>query len=433
MISEYTLRDLFEEWTGYHLTVHHGKAESAYRVINNIVEPINGTIEVEPWSYTPIRTVAMATTNATVTVIARTDDEARQIQEHINGAMDEIRGTAHSMRGEDGTAIALSVMAGTAQRSEAVHGSLYGRGDEFDVTIRIGYIATVFGVSSADTMLFIDGEQVELEEITSSMVHASEDHPGDDGVTTTATPSRAFGIEASAVLLSNAVGDLLLREALSLSDPLTVHCVEYRVKNTPHWYMMAFTRCQLGSKDLNNVGVSFSLMTASAEAMEFDGRWNSAMIIGDTTAISADVGAIVFWGDHTSERVGENRFAEHVYSDGIGEHVIHVFGGYEVPITRELRLGDNLEGKRLIYIGDEWDVSGMPDQTLISCESNGLNAASLGIESGRLREVREDGVVSQIVGGDILYHMQEWKSYLGTVNGIADASLWHVYVSELEV
>ena len=79
MITEQKLRDLFEEWTGYHLSVHHGELEQSYRVLNDVIEPLNGVIEVSAWNYTPVRTVAMATASATVTIIARTDEEAQEI------------------------------------------------------------------------------------------------------------------------------------------------------------------------------------------------------------------------------------------------------------------------------------------------------------------------------------------------------------------
>lgn len=428
MITEKKIRDLFEEWTGYHLTIHRGGIEQSYRVINTVMEPINGVIEVDSWSYTPIRTVAMASTSATVTIIARTDEDARDTQEQLNDALAQIRGTSFPVQDdEEGKTVLLSVMAGTAYRPEAVHGSLYGQGDEYDVVVRLEFIATANGISSADTSLYIDGEQVEIESITSSMVCATEDHPGDDGITTTATPTRAFQIEANAVLLDNSVGKTLLREALSLSDSKTVRCIEYRVHNVPRWYMMVFTRCQLASSELNNVGASFSLMSASIDAMEFDARWSKTVAIGDNITLGADVGAIIFWGDNTSDVVGETGMISHVYTDGITEHQIRIFGGYDAPLTRSLRIGDNLIGKRLVYVGDDWDVSGEPDATLISCEQS-----VLAIASGYMRELRDDGV-TMITIGDHILKGTEWRSTLDVVTGIRDESLWHVYVEEMGV
>lgn len=424
MITEKKLRDLFKDWTGYHLTIHHGEVEQSYRVLNSVIEPINGTIEITPWTYTPLRTIAMATTSATATIICRTDEEAAQVQEHINGSLADVRGAAFPIKDDDGATVLLSVMAGTAYRPEAVHGSLYGRGEEFDVIVRLEYIATANGISSADTMLFIDGEQVELEEIMSSMVHATEDHPGDDGVTTTATPSRTFNIEASAVLLDNDVGRTLTREALSLSDASTVHCIEYRVHNEPHFYMMTFTRCQLGSKEINNVGASFSLMVASVEAMEFDARWNHGVVSGRATTIGAEVGAIVFWGDHNADRVGDSGMISHVYTDGLEEHKIHVFGGYDAPMTRALHVGDDLTGKRLIYVGEDWDVSGEPDATLITCEQS-----RLAIASGYMREILNDTQTTTI--GDHVLKGTEWRSTLDVVTGMRDPDVWHVYIEEM--
>lgn len=424
MITEKKLRDLFRDWTGYHLTIHHGEVEQSYRVLNSVIEPINGTIDVMPWTYTPLRTIAMATTSATATIICRTDEEAAQVQEHINGALADVRGAAFPIKDDDGATVLLSVMAGTAYRPEAVHSSLYGRGEEFDVIIRLEYIATANGISSADTMLFIDGEQVEIERIESSMVHATEDHPGDDGVTTTATPSRTFNIEASAILLDNAVGRVILREALSLSDPNTVHCIEYRIHGESFFYMMTFTRCQLGSEEINNVGASFSLMVASVDAMEFDARWNHGVVRGRTTTISADVGAIIFWGDHTADRVGESGMISHVYTDGLEEHKMHVFGGYDAPMTRALRVGDDLTGKRLIYVGEDWDVSGEPDATLITCEQS-----RLAIASGYMREILNDTQTTTI--DDHVLKGTEWRSTLDVVTGMRDPDVWHVYIEEM--
>ena len=69
MITDKQLRDLFEEWTGYPVTLYHGDMERSYRVINSVVTPTNGAMQVEAWTFTPIKTVAMATTTATVTVL----------------------------------------------------------------------------------------------------------------------------------------------------------------------------------------------------------------------------------------------------------------------------------------------------------------------------------------------------------------------------
>lgn len=427
MITEKKLRDLFRDWTGYHLTIHHGDVEQSYRVLNSVIEPINGTIEIAPWTYTPIRTIAMATTSATATIICRTDEEAAKVQDSINGSLADVRGAAFPIKDDDGATVLLSVMAGTAYRTEAVHGSLYGRGEEFDVIVRLEYIATANGISSADTMLFIDGEQVEIERIESSMVHATEDHPGDDGVTTTATPSRTFNIEASAVLLDNEVGRVILREALSLSDPNTVHCIEYRIHGESYYYMMTFTRCQLGSEEINNVGATISLMAASVEAMEFDARWSAAPVHGSNVTIGAEPGAIVFWGDHKADRVGDAGKISHVYTDGVSEHTMRIFGGYDAPLTRELRIGDDLTGKRLIYVGEDWDVSGEPDMTLITCDGG-----RLAIESGYLRELRDDDTPLLTIA-DSIENGTEWVSNLDVVTGIRDSSVWHVYISDMGV
>lgn len=427
MIKETRLRDLFKEWTGYHLTIHHGKVEQSYRVINDVVEPVNGVIDIESWNYTPIRTVAMATTSATVTIIARTDEEAREIQDALNASLEEIRGAAIPIKDDEDKTVLLSVMAGTAYRPETVHGSLYGQGEECDVIVRIEYIATANGISSADTLLFIDGEQVEIESITSSMVCATEETPGDDGLTTTATPSKAFQIEANAVVLDNVVGDLLIQEGTDLAGKKTVRCVEYRVNNKPHYYMMAFTRCQLGSSELNNVGAAISLMTASPEAMPFDARWVETLVIGDITSIGAAPGAVVFWGDNKSDMVGDTGVVSHVYTDGVNEHTVRIFGEYNKPPTRQLRLGDNLLGKRIKYVGEDWDVSGEADETLITCEQS-----TLAISSGYMRELRDDFERLYTVGHHILKG-HEWVSSMDVVIGARDFTKWHVYTYEMGV
>lgn len=425
MISEKQLRDLFEQWTGYPVKLYHGEVEESYRVINDVREPVNAVMEVDAWTYTPIRTVAMATTAATVTVIARSNEDAEKVRAHINEALEEIRGSQIRVQDDDGKTFALSVMAGSAYRDEAVHGTLYGYGDEYDVLVRLEYIATANGISSADTALLIDGEQVELENMMSSMVSATEEHPGDDGVTLTATPSKTFQIEAAAVLLDNGAGAILTREALSLADPATVHCVEYRVNNVPRYYMMVFTRCQLGSSELNNVGVNLSLATANTDAVEFDASWSSVKNAGLTASIGAETGTIVFWGDHTADRVGSGGMVSHVYTDGRDDHTIHTYGRYDKPLTRALRVGDNLAGKHLIYVGDEWDVSGLPDSTEISC-----GASRLAIESGYLRELRDDDTPLVTIT-DRIEKGHEWISSLDVVTGIRDESLWHVCVAEM--
>jgi hypothetical protein len=187
---------------------------------------------------------------------------------------------------------------------------------------------------------------------------------------------------------------------------------------------MTFTRCQLGSEEINNVGATISLMTASAEAMEFDARWNHGVVSGISTTIGAEVGAIVFWGDHTADRVGESGMISHVYTDGLDEHKIHVFGGYDAPMTRALRVGDNLTGKRLIYVGEDWDVSGEPDMTLITCEQS-----RLAIASGYMREILNDTQTTTI--GDYVLKGTEWRSTLDVVTGMRDPDVWHVYIEEM--
>jgi hypothetical protein len=188
--------------------------------------------------------------------------------------------------------------------------------------------------------------------------------------------------------------------------------------------MMTFTRCQLGSEEINNVGATISLMTASAEAMEFDARWNHGVVSGISTTIGAEVGAIIFWGDHTAGRVGESGMISHVYTDGLDEHKIHVFGGYDAPMTRALRVGDNLTGKRLIYVGEDWDVSGEPDMTLITCEQS-----RLAIASGYMREILNDTQTMTI--GDHVLKGTEWRSTLDVVTGMRDPDIWHVYIEEM--
>lgn len=427
MITEKKLRDLFEEWTGFHLSVHHGEIEQSYRVLNDIVEPLNGVIEVSSWNYTPVRTVAMATASATVTIIARTDEEANEIKDHLNNSLAEIRGASVVVKDDAEKSVLLTVMAGTAYRPEAVHGSLYGRGEEFDVIVRMEYIATANGVSSADTVLIIDGEQVELESITSSMICATDEQPGDDGLTVSAAPSKAFQISAQAVVLDNAVGDLLIREGTSLSDEKMARCVEYRINNKPAFYMMVFTQCQIASSEINNVGAAFSLSTANPDAVPFDSRWSKTVVIGDITSIGANPGAVVFWGDNKADMIGDTGMVSHVYTDGVNEHTIRIFGEYSIPITRQLRLGDNLLGKRLKYMGEDWDVSGLPDSTLITCEQS-----TLSISSGYMRELRDDLERLYTISDHVLKG-QEWVSSLDVVTGARDFTMWHVYTSEMGV
>ena len=427
MISEKQLRDLFVEWTGYHIKLYHGEVEETYRVINTIEKPVNGVMTVEAWTYTPIRTIAMATTSATVTIIERSNEEAEKTRKALNDTLEAIRGSAIPVQDDAGRTFLLSVTAGSAYREEVVHGTLYGYGDEYDVVVRLDYIATAYGVSSADTALWIDGNQIEIERVMSNMVYATEEAPGDDGVTTTAVPSKTFQIEASAILLGNAAGDIILREGRSLAEKNKVHCVEYAINNISQYYMMIFTRVQLASSEVNNVGASFTLATASTEAMRFDGMWTMIPNYGNVASIGADEGVTVFWGDHNADRIGVTGMESHVYTDGREYHEIYIFGRYDTPVKRALRVGDNLDGKRLIYVGDDWDVSGEPDSTLISCAGS-----ALAIASGYLRELRDDNTDLKTIGDHIL-NGQEWVSSLGKVTGIRDATMWQVYVSELGV
>lgn len=426
MITEKNLRDLFEAWTGYAVKLHHGEVEETYRNINDIIKPVNGVMRVEAWTYTPIRTVAMATTTATATIIARSDEDAETVRKHLNDSVNAVRGTTIPVKADDGHTYALSIMAGSAYRDEAVHASQYGHGDEYDVSIRIEYIATANGVSSADSALMIDGEQIEVETMVSTMVGATDDQPGDDGVTQTAIPSRAFQMEVTAVLLNNGAGAVLMSEATRLDKRNILRCVEYVINGVSSFFMMVFTRAQLGSSELNNVGVTFSMATANPDVAVLGGNWSTVPQIGITTSIGAEPGDIVFWGDNTAERVGNTGMISHVYADGREEHTIHVYGGYNAPVTRELRIGDNLQGKRLIYIGEDWDVSGESDTTLIVCE-----LSTLSIASGYVREMGEN--IGTISIGDTIIKDQEWTSSLDVVTGIRDSTLWHVYVDEMGV
>ena len=427
MITEEQLRDLFEEWTGIHLTLDHGDVKCSYREINDVVTPLNGVMSIDAWTFTPVRTVAMATTQATATVVARNDEEADNITAHINDALQAVRGTTVIVRGEDGKAIKLAVMPGTAYRDETLHGVSFGEGDECDVVVNISYIATANGVNSADTVLIIDGEQIEVENVTSGMTSATDEHPGDDGITTTAVPSKTFHVECGAVLLDNEAGKILTKEGLDLDNISLVHCVEYTIGSVTRFYMMVFTQCQIGSSEMNNVGASFALATANPDTMHFDARWNTTTAVGMTASIGSEAGAVVFWGDNTASRVGDSGMVSHVYTDGVNEHTIRIFGAYNAPITRSLRIGDNLSGKRLIYVGEDWDTSGEPDMTVISCEQS-----RLAIESGYLRELRDDDTPLVSVGY-MISNGTEWRTSLDVVTGIRDESLWHVYVAEMGV
>lgn len=427
MITEKQLRDLFEQWTGYPVTLYHGEVEQTHRVINDVVKPVNGVMQVDAWTFTPIRTVAMATTEATVTIIARSDDEASEVLASLNTSLEAVRGSTVAVRDEEGKTYSLAVMIGSAYRDEAIHGTNYGQGDEYDVIVRISYIATANGVNSADSVLIIDGEQIEVENMTSAMVSATDEHPSDDGVTTVATPSKTFQIECSAILLDNGAGEILTREGLDLDHKGTVRCVEYGINGISRFYMMVFTGCQIGSEELNNVGVSFSLATANPDTMELDARWHSVLNKGLTASIGADPGAVVFWGDNTASRVDDSGMVSHVYVDSVDAHMIRIFGSYDAPLTRALRVGDNLMGKRLIYVGEDWDVSGEVDATLISCEQS-----RLAIESGYMRELRDDDT-PLVSLGYMFEKGTEWRSSLDVVTGIRDRTLWHVYVSEMGV
>lgn len=425
MIKEDQLRDLFVQWTGLNITLNHGEVDQSYRDMNDVILPINGVMRVDAWVYTPIRTLEMATTSAVVTVIARSHQDAENVKNTLDAALAPHRGTTVAVVDSSGKTFSLTVTIGSAYRDEAVHGSSYGSGDEYDVVVNLSYIAICNGISSADTALLIDGEAVELQNMTSNMVAAVEESPGDDGLTASSTPSWSFGIEASAILLDNGAGKILLREGMSLKRSHGVHCVELRVNRVPSWYIMVFTRCQIGSAEVNNVGVSFSLAAADVEAMSFDKRWSVLPTFGVSATIGASEGAIVFWGDGDASQGNSGGMLSHTYTDGKNEHTIYVFGSYDAPVTREIRVGDHLFGKRLIYMGNDWDLSGEVNTTLITCA-----ASSLSIDSGYIREIGEDATVSI---GDHLETGREWISTLDTVTGIRDAGVWFVYVSEMGV
>lgn len=427
MINAWQLRDLFEEWTGFTVTLHHGEVNESRRVINDVVTPTNGAIQIDAWTFTPVRTVAMATTEAVVTIIARTDEEATDIVRSLNASIEAVRGSTTLVKDADGKTFSLAVMAGSAYRDEGIHGTNYGQGDEYDVILRLWYNATANGINATDTVLIIDGEQIEVENVISGMTSATDEHPGDDGITTTAVPSKTFHIECGAVLLDNEAGKILTKEGLDLDNIASVHCIEYTVGSVTRFYMMVFTQCRIGSSELNNVGASFALATANPDTMHFDARWNATTAVGITASIGAEAGAVVFWGDNTASRVGDSGMVSHVYTDGINEHTIRIFGAYNSPITRALRVGDNLSGKRLIYVGDDWDTSGEPDMTLISCEQS-----RLAIESGYLRELRDDDTPLVSIGYMISNGMER-RTSLDVVTGIRDESLWHVYVAEMGV
>lgn len=427
MITQEQLRDLFESWTNIHVTLYHGDVREEYRDVNDIITPVNGVMRVDAWTYTPIKYVSMATTEATVTVIARTDKEANDFASRINESLEDVRGSTITVVGDDGRAYSLAVMAGSAYRDDAIHSSNYGRGDEIDIVVRIQFIATAHGVNSADTLLLIDGEQIEIENITSAMVSATDDQPGDDGVTVSATPSKTLQIECSAILLDNRAGDIILGEGLDLDKKGAVRCVEYAINGKSRYYMMAFTRCQIGSAELNNVGVSFSLATANPDAMELDARWHVVRNVGIFATVGAHKGSIVFWGDHSASKVESGNMATHTYVDGVDDHIIRIFGEYDAPTTRELRIGDDIAGKRIIYMGDDWDVSQEVDTTLITTD-----VGTLKIESGYLREMRDDYERLLTITDNIVGRI-EWRSTLGRVTGIRDDGMWHVYVSEMGV
>ena len=428
MISEGQLRDLFELWTGFHPTLDHGDVSPSYRRVNDVIEPINAVMSIDPWNFTPVKTIYMAVNSATVTIIARSDAEADEAQGVINEALKPIRGTTIPVVDEvDGRSILLTVNAGAAYRSEAVHGSLLGHGDECDVVVHLDYIAIANGTSSTDTALVIDGHQIEIQSIASVMVCATDDQPGDDGLTTTATPSKAFQIEANVFVLDNDAGKMLLEEGMSLTRGKTIRCVEYRVGRNTQYYMMAMTQCRLGSAELNNVGATITLSLANPDAMPFDARWVETLVIGDVTSIGASPGTIVFWGDNKADRVDDTGMISHVYTDGVDKHTIHIFGEYDAPPTRQLRIGDNIAGKRIKYVGDDWDVGGEANMTLISCKQS-----TLSIESGYIRELRDDGT-AMVTVTDHIKTGHEWVSSLDVVTGIRDASLWHVYTSEVGI
>lgn len=432
MITETQLKDQFESISGFKdLVVDHGTYAETYRSGNVLYEPINGSFQPSRWVLTAISGLTMATTTATIAIFGNTLDEARAISDSLNTTAERINGNTFEMNDAQGSKYAITMIAGLSEIEEAIEGTTYHRGEIYPVVLTVSYTIIESGVSSTTSRIKIDGDEYPVTQIVTTLKGAAEMTPTYAGESEATNGTCFFEIDAVIPLLQNEAGKKLYKECVDTKRKDIMHMVELVQNGDSTYHMMIISNAQMTSIPPSNIGVNISLLTGCAESAVFGGGWTSLTAYGKTCKITLPVSAVVFWGDGTATKaIAQNsgdvsQYLSHVYTDSENVHNLNIYGADLAGAYREIREGDDLLGKTIIYIGEDWDVSGEADSTEIVCRN-----ATLSVSSGYLRELYNEG---SLTISDSISNGQQWVSGLDVVTGIKSTGKWAVYIAEAGV
>lgn len=430
MISEEQLKAQFEKISGFtDLVIDHGTFAESYRTGNVLYEPINGSFQPSRWVLTAISGLTMATATATVAIFGETLTRAQAIKESLNQTATKLNGNTTELADADGKKFAITTLAGLAEMDEAIEGVTYHRGEIYPVVLTISYTIVEGGASSTTTTIKIDGNEYPATQIVTTLKGAAEMTPTYNGESEATNGTCFFEIDAILPLLTNAAGDKLQDECTNTKRKDYMHMVELTQNGKSSYHMMIISNAQMTSIPPSNIGINLSMITGCPESAVFGGGWTSLTATGKTCKMTLPVSAVVFWGDGTSDKAtaqsagDTTQYMTHVYTDGEDVHDLYIYGADLAGSYRALRVGDNLSGKTLIYVGDDWDTSGDADVTEITCQHS-----TLAVSAGYLRELYNEG---SLTISDTLTTGQRWVSGLDVVTGIRSAGKWAVYISEV--
>lgn len=348
----------------YTLYADYGEVERAVRIKNDIKYPVCALFKLQPPTVTAISGMFIGIASANIEVICP-PDMAEEVASALNNAAYALNGSYMTVGDTEDADIKYSVSfsAQTCTVSEKTDvGAWYGECVILYQTV--SFVIVEDGVSSYDVELKIDGESVPILTLAETKTHTTSVYPDVNAVSHTASEQESYGIDFTAPYTNSRVSRIF-RRAVNGRTGNRAHCVEIRKNGESDAYIMAISAATDSVQPPSNVGFNISLTEISPSIARFDGRWarycfNGRVVTAAQLAsnilmkIKYEGSAVVFWGDGESDVIIDLKaYMYHVYSDGITVHDITVFS--YASGDREIKVGDNLYGKRLTLSLDKND------------------------------------------------------------------------------